>query len=226
MRNRNLKWLKAALTGCMLAAAGTATGLIGVAHAATIVSPGTVINNTLGEFGTRPAAAAIDQSGLSVTYSSGVTDFSTYIGLSPSHGSATADQWLSALGNTTGTIDFDLASTFPLNRILLWNHSGQIGTAGAGINGLTVFTSNVSDFSTSVNVGTFSALSQTNPVQVFNFNQVTNAQFVRLQINSNHGNASFTGAPELAFATPEPTTALLFASGLAALAVGRRRMSR
>ena len=63
-----------------------------------------------------------NQSGLSTGYTSGVTDFDTYIAGNPTHnGGGTSTIWDSNNYTTTGHIDFDLGGSFSIESFALWN---------------------------------------------------------------------------------------------------------
>lgn len=197
------------------------------AQGAVISAPISVINNTLGSANSSfRIGNVIDQSGLLNSYVSGTTDFASYLSTGPMHNDAQTsvnETWFSRLLNLTGTIDFDLGSSHRIEQMVLWN-IGQ--SLSRDIDGFTVFTSGLSDFSTSVNVGSFRATDQpigNIPAEVFDLTDSI-GQFVRLQITSNHG-GEFTGMSELAFATspiPEPSRAFLSLLGIGAVLVRRR----
>jgi len=205
----------------------------GQVRAGMIVSPTSVVANTLGDFDEfRDIGNTIDQSGLSLGFTSGVTDFDTYIGWSPTHAYDSSNPpnnaWFGASGNNTGHVDFDLGQQLNVLQLALWNDDYH------GASSITISTSNDSAFGTSANVGTFTPYEHGNPnhdplpAQVFDLTDSA-ARFVRIQINATYGH-ELTGWGEVAFdtsAVPEPTTALLLACGLAGLAAaGRRRSSQ
>ena len=117
--------LSAALT---LAASGAASD----AAAQAIYAPvgGTV---TAGGPGFGALASTFDQSGLSVGYTSGVTDFAAYLASGPTHTFTTAGmEWFSAPG-TSASVTYDLGQVRRLTRLALWNEES------AGIGSLSVF---------------------------------------------------------------------------------------
>src|SRR5262245_6199090 len=64
----------------------------------------------------------INQSGLSAGYTSGVTDFDTYIARKPTHNSSDGRNiWGSDFSNT-GNFDFDLGGTYAIGAFALWNY--------------------------------------------------------------------------------------------------------
>ena len=72
-----------------------------------------------------PPEHAIDQSGLTSNYASGVTDFDAYIASNPLHDWRFQYECFSqedlASDSTSATLTFDLGSVVTINRIALWN---------------------------------------------------------------------------------------------------------
>ncbi|MFO0953728.1 MAG: discoidin domain-containing protein [Isosphaeraceae bacterium] len=202
------------------------------AASAQAVVGATNVTTNMGNFSSStPIGNVIDQSGLSTGYTSGVTDFATYIAGNPTHFSASSGlDWISSTGVTTGNVDFDLGAAFTIDRFALWN----IGDNDSrNLTGFTLLASPDNTFATTTNLGSFTA-STTDPAaaapaQVFSFT-ATSTQFVRMQITSNNGSVR-TGFGEAAFgqaaAVPEPSTlalgSMLAAAGLGCAAVRRRR---
>jgi hypothetical protein len=156
------------------------TGNLQSVGAKVIVSPSAVIQNTLGERGPLvPITNIIDRSGLSPTFTSGVTDFDDYLAGNPLHSGAYFTDWFAPDGTTTGIIDFDMGRAFAIDRIAVWNENGY------GVTGLTVFTSNDPAFSASVQVGSFAVNSYPHccdtPAEIHALS-TTSARYVRLQV--------------------------------------------
>ena len=179
-------------------------------HAETIVSPTSYSNNTMGVWSGHTMDLAIDQSGLSSGFTSGVTDLATYLETNPTHLSENdpPNFWVSALSGVGGSVDFDLGSTQTITKFVLWQANEY---PDEQIDGFTIFTSNVSDFSSLTNVGsfnaTFTAENQPPPAEVFNLTS-SSGRYVRLQITSNYGSpGNYVDAGEFAFgvAVPEVT---------------------
>lgn len=217
------------IAGLMLAATAGQVQAAGV-----IMSPTSVIANTIGEFNNSyDVGNMIDQSGLSTGFISGTSDFNTYIGGGPTHvGSDNANaMWFGpGRGPFTGYLDFDMGSTVQLFQLALWN--GAIGST-ANINSFTVLTSTNAGFATPTNVGTF-----TNPqgvgatpysATVFDLTDST-AEYVRILINSYYGNPNVVGIGEVAFdtgsvnaAVPEPASIAMWTLGAIGLMFARRK---
>ena len=101
-------------------------------RAAAILSPTSVVANTLGELAAGfEDENLINQSGLSSGFTSGVTDFGTYIGSSPTHlgpGNSGSVGYASPNSITTGDIEFDLGGVFQITRMVLWNDCSAPGS--------------------------------------------------------------------------------------------------
>ena len=154
-----------------------------------------------------PPTALIDQAGLSSGYTSRITNFDTYLALNPTHNGENFG-WLTSLNVTAAQLTFDLGGLNPIESLAIWNS----GIAVLGIKDFSILASNDSSFLTSVNLGSFTAISPlgthtaTLP-QVFSFAPIS-ASFIRLDIQNSQGIARlFMG--EVAFelvAVPEPSS--------------------
>ena len=121
-------------------------------------------------------------------------------------------------------IDYNLGALYTINRVALWN---QDAGANQGIDSFDILTSNNSLFLGAVNVGAFNASDASRLVQTFSLASST-GQYVRLQINSNHGGACCVTLGEIAMdvrsaVVPEPATFALLGIGLAGLGFARRK---
>lgn len=167
----------------------------------------------------------INQSGLSSHYTSGVTNFASY--------TATAlggDQytWTAAQGNVTGNVNFSLGGTYTLDALSLWTLAGAAQTIS--VKQFTLLASNSSSFATYTTLGTYTATEPASnatsvSAQVFDFTK-TSASYIRIEIQSNYGNANYSGMGEVAFAAvvPEPSSlALCGIAGVVGLAGARLR---
>lgn len=197
--------------------------LFGNSAQAELVRSGTVIASTIGEFAASVSLANLtNQAGLSPGYAAGVDDFATAVAAN-SHANNTGD-WASPQFTLTGTIDLDLGATFSVERFAIWNAFSELSLGTVRhINAFTVFTDSQSNFATATNVGSF-----TNPElgldgTIFDLTDSI-ARYVRVQINSNHGDSQFTQSGEFAFGTtaiPEPS-AFLFGAAVCLVVVGAR----
>lgn len=206
----------------LLAALTCATS---IASAGVILSPTAVINNELGESSFTSPADIINQSGLSSTFTSGVTDFDAYDPTGVSHSNVVGGQWLGEFPPFNipgGAIDFDLGSVQTITRFAFWNPN-----PGNGMADFNVYIDTASDFSSATFVGSYFAAIGSATGQVFDTPDVS-GQFVRIEHNSFHGNR--TGMGEIAFdavvgplAVPEPATVALLALSLIGAGYAGRR---
>ncbi len=182
---------------------------INSAYATVIVGPTSGTTNITVDL---PLVHTYDQSGLSASYVSGVTDFDSFVATT-THNSNPGSDFVTS--SAIGYIDYNLGGIFNIDRIAFWNFGVNLSYA------VTAFdlTGN------STLLGTFnpSVQSNPNPAQVFSFGPIT-TQFFRLDNFVNNG-ASGLAIGEVAFGTsvPEPTTLALIGLGLAGIGWKRRK---
>jgi hypothetical protein len=148
---------------------------------------GSTATTTMGESTNFPISAITNQSGLSATYTSGTTDFDTYVSSTTANTNA-SNVWVSAPNNRTGFVTFDLGASYDVNALALWAlHSVTINA----IRNFTFYAdtdANTSSLGTSL--GNFSAIAAVggNAVQsqIFNF-ATTNTRYIQMNITSNAG---------------------------------------
>jgi hypothetical protein len=188
------------------------------ACAGAIQSPAAVVANTIGTAG-GSTGHLIDQSGLSIPFISGATDFETYISLNPTSAVVSASTgWAASAAGLPGYLEFDLGSVVSISAFAMWNQNTTLSvnsfTLSAATNGS--FTSGVTD------LGTFTA-AEGLAAQTFIVSGV--GEFVRMEINSTHGGPD-VDLGEVAFDTeviPEPISLAVFGTGLAGIGLVRRR---
>ena len=200
------------------------------ADATVILSPVAVLVNTLGQ---EPSCcdigAIFDQSGLNVGFTSGVTDFDSYMASNPLHSFewrnpvTLADQeFFGPVDALWGTIVLDLGASLLVDRLTLWNENTT------GFAEMTVSTSDDVTFYDGVtHHGTFFPTPNTilsdYPGEVFALSAAQD-RYVRIEFTCNENEWSNCGIGEVAFSVPEPAGVFLVGLGLAGLAARRRKL--
>ena len=168
--------------------------------AGTVLQP-TSVTTTMGSFSSAwVATKMIDKSGLSVGYTSNVTNFDTYIAGNPTHSHnahqitpTNAQAWASK-NVLTGTITYNLGSLSVVESMALWNR------IDAGIGGFHLLADADGDFTSgavTVLSNQTALLGRSGP-QVFGFTPTT-AQYFRLQALSDAHSFPFVIINEIAF---------------------------
>ncbi len=203
-------------------------------NATVILSPTAISQNTLGNRDANvDIGNVIDQSGLSSAFTSGVTDFDTYLGGNPTHSLAAGDnEWFAPDGEFLGFIDFDLGAVYDVDRVAIWNEDA------AGVSRFELITSLDATFAASTSFGFFSLTNNPRDVDyladVISLGAVSSARYVRMSIEGFYPDeqnfADQASLGEVAFSVtaandvPEPASLVLGGLGLlAAGTVGRRR---
>lgn len=202
------------------------------ASAGAILSPTSVVSNTAGDFGAGfTIVNTINGSGLPA-FTSGVTDFGTYLGGNPLHSFNPGTEWFSPNnGVRTSTIVYDLGASYTITRMALWNEdaggltdvsvaacSDAACTTAAPLLGATALTDNPN--------------SQNYPADVLDITDAT-TRYVRLIVNGPQDASAWDGLAmgEVAFdtaaaAVPEPGSLALFGLGFVIAGVARSRLRR
>ena len=207
-----------------------AGAMVSGAHAGAILQPLSA-SSSMGSYSSQWLPTfAINQSGITPGYTSGVTDFDSYVATAATTnaGASSFGAWFAQNGVTTGNFDFDLGSAQTIESFALWNDRQ---TAGQGIQDFRLYASADGDsgFASAwqLGLGDLVAMEGQSTAQVYSFAPTT-ARYVRIVILSNHG-SSITGFSEAAFElteVPLPASAWAFASGLLGLAGMARRRAR
>lgn len=189
--------------------------------AGVILSPVSASTNLAWSVGEEDA---INQSGLSANFSSGITNFSEYVASNPTHDlTGPGNTWAAASADLPGNLDFELGGLFSIEQTALWTSIN-----GFGVSSFDIIVASLADFSDATLIGSFSAIETIFPfevgVQVFD----TSAQgrYVRLRINSNHGQGALgVNLGEVAFNVepiPGPSGLALALLGLSFLSLQYR----
>jgi PEP-CTERM motif len=207
------------------AAAGVALLLFGAvpARASVITSPtGAAASSTFSA--DYDIGNTIDQSGLDVTFISGVSDFDAYLGGNPIHTPiAINNEWFTALGVTQATVTYDLGSAQFVDRLALWNEefsgfgTGRISYSLDGVTFLSLISISPID----------SPFNEAYGAQIFGWETVS-ARFFRFDVSGcpqpNGDPSPLCGIGEVAFSivngppppnVAEPGTLVLLGLGLA-----------
>jgi hypothetical protein len=172
-----------------------------------------------------------DQSGLSSTYVSGVTDFDAYLATGPTHTPLFFPfEWFSNAGTIAASATYDLGAVHTIGRVALWNEDA----AGIGLLSLFGSQDGVGFSPLSLDLSpTNRAAGQDYGVDVFGF-AAAQVRYIRFDMSAcPQPDISFVpacGVGEVAFAAvpaavPEPASIALLGLGLTAVAVWRRRRS-
>jgi hypothetical protein len=169
-----------------------------------------------------------NQAGLSTGYTANVTNFDSYIASNPLHDlSFVGNEWFSNEGTTSATVTYDFGAIRAFDRFALWNEDasgiGLLNILGSTdgvafttiLSGLTPPDHPVADY----------------PATVYSF-AATSARYFRMEMSRcpQQDGLGFEACAigEVAFRSattvvPEPSTYALLITGLAGLAVARRR---
>ena len=202
--------------------------LVAPSNAGAILSPVAMLANSAGEAAPGDAAHVFDQSGLSSTFTSGVTDFATYMAGSPSHTFLYSGfEWFSSLGVHSGFFIFDLGAAYNLLHVADWNDEFS------GLTSLTVSTCATAACAAPVAIGGGTPTNWPDTVTSYTADVFAlsgaSSRYLRIDMTGPQALADYDGLSmgEIAFdvtpaAAPEPSSLFLIASG--ALVFGIRRL--
>ncbi|MEO0441052.1 MAG: PEPxxWA-CTERM sorting domain-containing protein [Pseudomonadota bacterium] len=213
----------------ILAAAGVMV-MAAPAGAATIISA-TSATVDVGGPGFGSINDTFNQAGLNTGYTSGVTDFDTYIASAPTHSFIFAgNEWFANEGSSA-QVTYDLGGVVGIDRLALWNdEAGGIGSLN-----LSASTDGVNFSSLGIFAPTDNPQSTDYLADIFSFS-ATDARFVRFEMSNcpqadNIFNACAIG--EVAFrsavvnaAVPEPATWAFMILGFGAIGGAMRRQRK
>lgn len=182
------------------------------------------VTATTGDFGGSSFALVnmINQSGLSAGYTSGVTDFASFVG-------GTIHNGLEGFSvGPDGQFSFDLGSVLSIDGLAFWASTNIGSVAGFDLYSDTdqIWGNGVGSL-----LGSFNALGGIgfDPAQIFSFAS-TSTQFLHIDILTTQGGIGLQpGIGEIAFRgaseVPEPASIAILGLGLAGLAFSRKKKS-
>lgn len=198
------------------------------ANASTIIDPVSVSSPQGDYSGDYALANIINQSGLSAGYTSGVTDFATYVASVTHDGTGTGTSGFTNNDNAPpAQFSFDLGASMQIDALAFWNTA----TTGS-VTSFNLYADTDQDFGngTGALLGTFNPTAggtQPSSGQVFTFNSV-NTRYMHIEalslsiegpLNAGIGEVAFRSS-----AVPIPAAVWLFGSGLLGLsAIARRK---
>jgi len=205
--------------------------LVSTLSAAVIVSPVSGVVNSGGTDPSTSLSSSFNRSGLSSVFTSGVTDFDTYLASNPTHSLDFTGEWFSASGTSTATVTYDLGSALLIDRLALWNEE----SSGIGLLNLLYSTDSISFNPLVSNVVPPDNPLANYPASVIGFGGAVNARYVRFNMSNcpqaNPGTFSGCAIGEVAFSSagasgvPEPSSLVLIGLGLSGLIAMRFRKS-
>lgn len=211
--------------------------LVAIAFAPQLSSAGVILQGAAsspqGSFGGGAPFVienAGNQSGLSAGYTSGVTDFDTFVPGTTHASPLGSNSGFTGQAGLPQQYTFDLGSVFLVDALAFWS----VDNSGS-VTQFELFSDSDGDFGNGglTSLGTFNPVADAGGAgsiaasQVFGFG-ATLTQFFHLEaLNSARGTDVFPGIGEVAFrsadALPEPATLSIFALGLVGLGLAARR---
>lgn len=169
-----------------------------------------------------------NQSGLSSSYISGVTDFDAYLASNPLHTvTFSGYEWFSQLGSTSAVVTYDLGSMFTVGALSLWNEE----SSGIGMLNLSSSIDGISFNSLGMFTPKDNSITDSYSSEVFGF-AGTDARFIRFDMSGCPQQPSTFNAcaiGEVAFnslepgAVPEASTWAMMIVGMGAVGYAMRR---
>ncbi len=202
--------------------------------AGVIIDPVGVTSNVADSGLSYAIINTINQSGLSTGYTSGVTNFDTYLATNPSHTYLAAGfEWFAALGIDSATLIYDLGALYNVDRLAIWNEESS------GIASMTVLACADSACVSTSSMGSTSSLTNwSSSATSYTADVVSlttrNTRYIELLVTGPQSGSTYNAVSmgEIAFdavttAVPEPGSLGLISAGMGGLLfLLRRRAAR
>lgn len=114
------------------------------------------------------------------------------------HDTNYTNQWLADTDDVQPWLVFDLGTQYDLTSAIIWQYSYS-GSENRGVNGLNIYLStDGANFTLATSTNLAIASGGDLPAQIVTFTEAP-ARYVRFEVASNHGSATYTGLAEVKF---------------------------
>lgn len=173
--------------------------------------------------------AVVDMNASSTASAYDVNDLINGSGLFGSlHSGNFPDKWISAAGDVTPTLTFDLGAEYNITNALIWNYGGGCCGYERSVQGFDYFHS-LDGIAYNFG-GSFSLLySNSTPIHSQNVGLSGTGRYLRFEVTSNYGSSITSGLSEVQFfgnavtGVPEPSTWAMMLIGFGAVGASTRR---